>query len=176
MANTSDLEGQSLVEIAEYHNDVVDALTFFMRALLQQRNPRFLGFSSSEINDFLRSRIEETELRSSLAILAAMEAAIRVDYQLRVKQRSKDPLSREFRAIYKKRQERARFDEDLLEHWVRHHPTLSNLIRELRAALHFRHWLAHGRYWRRPAHGRFDYVSLYNLAEATFVQFPLYRN
>jgi hypothetical protein len=176
MASTSDLEGQSLVEIAEYHNDAVDALNFFLKKLYQHSDPRFLAYTHEEFNSLLLSRIEETDLRSSLAILAAMEAAIRVDYQLRVKQRSKDPLSREFRAIYKKRQNRARFDEDLLEHWVRHHPTLKNLIQELRAALHFRHWLAHGRYWRRPAHGRFDYFSLYRLAEATFVQFPLYRN
>ena len=176
MASTSGLEGQSLVEIAEYHNDAVDALTFFMRSLLLQNDPRFLGYSPSEFNDFLRSRIEETELRSSLAILAALEAAVRIDYQLRTKQRHKDALSREFRAIYKKRQERARFDEDLLEPWVRHYPSFKILARELRAALHFRHWLAHGRYWKRPTHGRFDYPSLYRLAELMLVQLPLYRN
>jgi hypothetical protein len=29
MASTVGLEGQSLTEIAEYHNDVVDAVAFF---------------------------------------------------------------------------------------------------------------------------------------------------
>jgi DNA primase large subunit len=176
MASVADLEGQSLIEIAEYHNDAVDALSFFLNSLFQQSDSRFLGYSLSEFNDFLLTRIEETELRSSLAILAALEAAVRIDYQLRVKQRQKDALSREFRAVYKKKQERARFDEDLLELWARHNPSFKVLIGELRAALHFRHWLAHGRYWMRPTHRRFDYLSLYQLAELIFGQLPLYRN
>lgn len=176
MARTSDLEGQSLAEIAEYHNDAVDSLTYFLQPLLQQKNPRFLGYTLTEFKGLLLSRIEETDLRSSLATLAAVEAALRVDFLLRVTQRRKDPLSRSFRDIYKKKGERAQFDEDLLDLWATHYPDLKRLVSELRAALHFRHWLAHGRYWERPAHGRFDYVSLYTLAELMLGNFPLYRN
>lgn len=176
MASIYDLEGQSLVEIAEYHNDTVDSLHFFLRTLYQRRDPRFLNCSLPEFNDFLSSRIEETDLRSSLAILASLEAVVRIDYQLRVKQRYKDPLSREFRDIYKIRKERVRFDEDLLEPWIRHYPLFKKLIQVLRGALHFRHWLAHGRYWRRPVHGRFDYLSLYLLAELMLSQLPFCRN
>jgi hypothetical protein len=173
MAETSDREGQSLAEIADYHNDVVDALTFFLQGLWRQNNPRFLFCSPAEFNKLLLSRIEETGLRSSLATLAAVEAALRNDYELRVTQRRKDPLSRAFREIYKRKRERIRFDEDLLDLWVQHHPGLRRLVGELRAGLHFRHWLAHGRHWERPAHGRFDYVSIYNLAELIFSSFPL---
>lgn len=77
--------------------------------------------------------------------------------------------------MYKQRQERALFDEDLLGLWAEHHPELKRYVSELRAALKFRHWLAHGRYWRRPINGRFDYFSIYLLAEA-ILSFPLYRN
>jgi hypothetical protein len=176
MARSSDPEGQTLVEIAEYRNDAVDALVFYLKSLYQVSDPRFLAYTREEFGDLLLGRIEETDLRSSLAILAALEAALRIDFQLRVKQRAKDPLSREFRAIFKVRPDRARFDEDLLDPWVRHHPSLKSLVGELRGALHFRHWLAHGRYWKRPAHGRFDYLSMYILAELIFAQFPLFHN
>jgi hypothetical protein len=176
MARTSDLEGQSLVEIAEYHNDAVDSLTLFLQPLQQEKNPRFLGYSFVEFKELLLGRIEETDLRSSLATLAAVEAALRVDYLLRVTQRGKDPLSRAFRAIYKKKGESAQFEQDILDLWTTHHPGLKKLVGELRSALHFRHWLAHGRYWERPVYGRFDYVSLYTLAELMLITFPLYRN
>jgi len=176
MARTLAPEGQSLAEIAGYHNDAVDSLSFYLRSLYQRSDLRFLAYTQIEYDELLSGRIDETELRSSLAILAAVEAAFRVDYQLRAKQRAKDPLSRDFRAIYKLRQERARFDEDLLDPWTRHYPLFRSLIGELRGALHFRHWLAHGRYWKRPVHGRFDYLSLYDLAELIFAQFPLFHN
>jgi hypothetical protein len=173
MAGASDLEGQSLAELAEYHNDAVDALTFFLQSLWREKNPRFLFYSQAEFNKLLLSRVEETGLRSCLATLARVEAALRNDYELRATRRRKDPLSRAFRVIYRTKGERVRFDEDLLDLWVQHHPDLRRHIGELRAALHFRHWLAHGRSWERPAHGRFDYVSIYNLAERVLTDFPL---
>jgi len=180
MARTSDLEGQGLAEIADYHKDAVDSLTFFLQPLWQENNPRFLGYSPSEFNELLHklllSRIEETDLRSSFATLAAVEAALRIDYRLRATQRRKDPLSRAFRVIYRAKREKVRFDEDLLDLWVEHHPDLRRLVGELRAALHFRNWLAHGRSWERPAHGRFDFVSIYNLADLMLRNFRLYGN
>jgi hypothetical protein len=176
MASTSDLEGQSLTEIAEYHNDVVDSLTFFFQQFRFQSNSRFIGYTLEEFDNLLLGRIEETDLRSSLAVLAAVEAALRIDYLLRAKMRRKDPLSKAFRAIYRKKQENARFDEDLLDLWGQYYPELKRLIGELRAALHFRHWLAHGRYWERPTHGRFDYISVYTLADILLSNFPLFQN
>jgi hypothetical protein len=176
MARTVGLVGQSLHEIADYHNDVVDSLTVFLQPSRQQDSPRFLGYSLAEFHEFLLGRIEETDLRSSLAILAAVEAALRIDYLLRATKRGKDPLSKAFRTIYREKQENARFDEDLLDLWGQYYPELKRIIGELRAALHFRHWLAHGRYWERPTHGRFDYFSVYNLADILLESFPLFRN
>jgi hypothetical protein len=91
-------------------------------------------------------------MRSTLALLAAVEAALRI---LRATQRRKEDLSKAFRTLYKKKQAHSLFDEDLLELWAKHHPELKKYVSELRAALKFRHWLAHGRYWRRPTNGRF---------------------
>ena len=172
MAGTSDRGGQSLAEIAEYHNDTVDALTFFLQALWQQGASRFHGSSPAGFRDLLHDRIEETELRSSFAILAAVEATFRNDCEFRATNRLKGELSKAFREIYRtrKKRERVRLD-DILDLWVQHDPSVKRAVGELRGALHFRHWLAHGRYWERPAHGGFDYLSIYNLAELVFA-FP----
>ena len=66
MVGTSDRGGQSLAEIAEYHNDTVDALTFFLQALWEQGASRFHGYSPTGFRDLLHDRIEETELRPPL--------------------------------------------------------------------------------------------------------------
>ena len=166
---------QELPEIAGYRNDTVDSLTYFLQPLVQQANPRFLSFSPEEFTQLLRDRVEETDLHSSFSILAAVEAALRVDYLIRATKKRKDPLSRAFRGIYKQKGEYARLDDDLLDAWSQFHPELKSLIGEFRAALHFRHWLAHGRYGAKPRNGRFDYISVYTLASFLFSNFPLHH-
>ena len=89
MARAFGFEGQSLSEIADYHNDAIDSLSFFLTTLQAKSDPRFVGYSSAEFNALLVSRVEETDLRSSLAILAALEAALRIDYLLRAQQKKR---------------------------------------------------------------------------------------
>jgi PAS domain-containing protein len=157
---------------------VVDAIAFFLQPDHQRATPRFLDCPPEEIGERLRAlrrdREEETETRSIFDLLATIEAVLRIDYQSRVNHRSKDVLSRAFRTLYQRKQERVLFDEDLLELWTKHHPELKRYISELRAALKFRHWLAHGRYWQRPTNSRFDYASIYDLAN-DISNFPLHR-
>jgi hypothetical protein len=141
MAKASDLYGQSLSEIAEYHNNVVDSLKLFFSTLTARTDLRYVGSSSAEIDVILSKRLEETELRSALAVLSSVEAALRIDYLLRSTRRKKDPLSRDFRSLYKINKERVALSEDILGLWIKHHPELRSLIGQLRSALHFRHWL-----------------------------------
>lgn len=171
MAGTSDRKGQSLAEIAEYHNDTVDALTFFLQALWEQKDPRLVGYSLAEFRDLLQNRIRETDFRSSFAILAAIEAALRNDYEFRATKRRKDALSRAFREVYRKKPKKVRFDDDLLDLWVQHYPGLRIVVGQLRGAWDFRNWLAHGRSWERPVHGKFDFFNIYTLAETLFAEF-----
>jgi hypothetical protein len=59
-------------------------------------------------------------------------------------------VTSQFREAYKKAQEekrRVRLDEEILEIWLDQENSPRNLIEEFRAALNYRHWLAHGRYW-----------------------------
>ncbi len=174
MRSDSNRELLSTDGIAKYHEDVVDSLRFFLKQLYESKNKRFVGYTLSLFEQELNKRISETDLRSSLTILSAVEATLYSDFHLRVEHRRKDALSQSFRRLKRARRTRPRFDEDILELWKLHHPELGKLVGKLRAATHFRNWLAHGRYWERPENDRFDYSSLYDLALATLQSFPLY--
>jgi hypothetical protein len=165
-------ELQNLHDLAKYHNDVCDALRAFMKPAATVGDSPFIAFTAAEIALFLNTRIEETELRSSLAILLCVEGSLRIDSQLRRRRRLKDPLSRSFRKLHKTAKRRLRL-EDILDLWALQHTSMKGVVRELRAALIFRHWLAHGRYWVRPSHTRLDYQDIYNLGLAVFQNFPL---
>jgi hypothetical protein len=94
-------------------------------------------------------------------------------YLLRCTSKLKDPLSREFRQLYKTNEERVRLDEDLLRLWAQNDPGLGPLISNLRGALKFRHWLAHGRYWEPKLGRKWDFTEVYLLASRILANFPL---
>lgn len=131
-----------------------------------------MGFPLAKFEEELIGRITETGLRTSLALLTAIEAHLRDDFQVRMHGDYNDILSRSFRELQQAHGTRVRLD-DLLDLWRRHHPYLQGLVSQLRAASHYRNWLAHGRYGERPKNDKFDYASSYDLAEATMLNFPL---
>ena len=67
---------------------------------LPDADPRFYGMTGDEIEDFFA----ELGHVAALDLMAAAEAALRLDYWTRVEERRKDPVSRQFRALYKERQ------------------------------------------------------------------------
>lgn len=176
MASRVTPSGQNpdLKEIDDHYRDLEASLRFYFNSASLFPN-RFLGYSKGDVTNELMQRLEETNLTSSLTVLASIEAAFRIDYRQRGNRKDKvrHPISRDFRDIYKKKGERASLDEDIFEAWIQHHTSERALIGEIRGAFHFRHWIAHGRYWT-PKHGRkFEYADLYALADETFNSFPL---
>jgi len=167
MANSPHIaDPLDLDEIVKYHDDVLSALYAFFRNSSRDFTARYGGHNAEEIQAFLTARLEETDLRSALILLAAVEAAFRIDYQVRCKQKLKDDLSREFRGLYKKYELRVRLEDDILEVWKKYYPGQGALIGELRGAFKFRHWLAHGRYYDPKLGRRYDYQSVFTLADA----------
>jgi hypothetical protein len=118
-------------------------------------------------------RVKETELRSSLAVLASLEAAFRIDYLRRSQKRRKGALSRAFREIYRKKGERASLEEDIFGTWLRNSDVPRWVIGRLRGAFRFRHWLAHGRYWE--PNQQYDFNSVFMLAETVSQDLQLYE-
>jgi hypothetical protein len=158
---------------AFHHQDLIDSLhSYFSQAAAFSRL-RFEGYTDAEVDGELAERIEELEKSSAMTILSAIEAAFRIDFLQRCYLRKKDALSRAFRDIYKSKGLKIAIDDDIFTAWKNYSIGGSRLIGELRGAFRYRHWLAHGRYWEPKLGRRYDYISIYELAETVLSSFPL---
>jgi hypothetical protein len=167
------VDRNTILEVAEYHNDVVASLRYFSKTSPSFVSTRYFG---RPLGDVLAVRIEETDLRSAFFVLTALEAAFRIDYLYRCQRKMKDDLSRAFRVIYRDRAENASLDEHIFETWKeRSSAPGPRLIGELRGAFNFRHYLAHGRYWEPKLGRKYDFSFMYSLADDVLNAFPLLK-
>jgi len=163
-----------LPEIVEHHQDLQASLSLYFTPASPTFTVRFTGYPTAKVVEELHVRLDEIQLTSSLAVLSSLEAAFRIDYLQRCYQRGKDPLSRAFRNIYKKKQQWASLDQDIFNNWAENSTVPRPIIGELRRVFKFRHWLAHGRYWVPKDGRRFDFNDVYTLADLTLRSFPFY--
>lgn len=151
---------------ALHHNDVEKALNLYFSPASPHYMQRFIGDSPSDVANELSRRLDELDLSSTFTVLGAVEASFRVDYLQRCYAKRKDPISRQFRQIYKKYGNKAYLDQHIFATWQELVPQSKDVIFTLRGAFRFRDWLAHGRYWRPKLGRRYDYLTVYTLAEA----------
>lgn len=161
-----------LDELHSYHKDITDSLRLYFNPSNPTFAARFVGKRPDEVKQDLASRLEESDVRSAFFVLTRLEASFTIDFAIRCKGRRRDPLSKCFREV-ERRRDRVRLDEDILEGWKRHRPEWSREIGELRGAFKFRHWLAHGRYWTPKPGGRYDFAYLHLMAEIIISGFGL---
>lgn len=155
-------EEQSLEEIANHHADVQSGIYEFFGGRSQTLLSRYADAKVDEVRD--RS-LAELNLTSSLSILSSVEAAIRLDYLRRVYGRWRDPLSRSMKALHQEKENRARLEDELIGLWREQTGVSSLLLGELIGAFKYRHWLAHGRYWTPKLGRRYDYETVYGIAQ-----------
>jgi hypothetical protein len=162
-----------LAEAALHHNDTEGALMLFFSPGSSSYPVRFAGYKPDEVRDELGDRIAELNRNTTMNLLAAVEAAFRIDYLQRCYQKKKDDVSRRFREIYKEKETRASLEDDIFEVWKNNTTGSTKLIGDLRGAFRFRHWMAHGRYWMPKFGQKYDYLSVYPLALQALTSFPL---
>jgi len=162
-------EHSSIEEVENYFVVSNDALyDFYSTSSIDMVIPaRLIGLTKDEIEKEIKEKQLMLERMCSLELLAALEARIKIDYIHRVKARFKDNLSRDFRQLHRKKQNKASLVDDLL--YLRKKNTNGNQkeINELINAIDYRNWLAHGRYWipKKAAHiNKYDYLSIKTLA------------
>ena len=136
----------------------------------------FVGMTVSEIDTYYSDKLQELDWVTCLELLAATEAALRVDFHVRVDKRLKDGLTRRFRDVrkeYEDRPHQIRLVEDILDNWRDDEPDKKTLIGDFKGALKLRHWLAHGRY-RTPKLGRtYDPMDIYQVSSTLLTSFGL---
>jgi hypothetical protein len=177
MAKRVSFSGQhlGLSGIAAHHQDLESSLTLYFSADSPNYTVRFDKYAAAKVTDELRERLREADLTSSLTVLASVEAAFRIDYLQRCYRRGKDPVSRAFRDIYKVKQWYVSLENEIFEAWTNNSSGVRPIIRELRGAFRFRHWLAHGRYLTPKWGRRYDFEDVFALADLTLRSFPFYE-
>lgn len=113
---------------------------------------RFSTMTPGEVREALREMATELDRQVVLMLVAGAEASLRTDFNDRVRQRRKDPLSRGFLRLVRDRKAKGgrgvKLDE-ILDLWGREagDPALKSAVAAMKKLLLYRHWLAHGGYW-----------------------------
>jgi hypothetical protein len=153
---------QSLEEIATHHADVQAGLFEFFAGSSQALLDRYADAKIDEARD---KSLSELDFTSSLSVLSSVEAAVRLDYLRRVYGRWRDPLSRAMKVLHRRKENRARLEDELIHLWSEQTGVRDVLLSELVGAFNYRHWLAHGRYWTPKFGRRYDYQTVYEIAQ-----------
>jgi hypothetical protein len=106
---------------------------------------RYIGLTILETQQTFRRIREELEREVVLALLASLEAELRLDFKNRIQSRKRDSISKAFRGLKKKYGDRVRLD-DILGVWKAGQQA-KDAFQKLGNFRKRRHWLAHGRYW-----------------------------
>lgn len=162
-------------EIARQHVDAENALRLYYQYSGTGMSARFVGYSREDLAVELQDRIDELDLSSSLVLLTACEAMFRVDFHRRCELKHRSDISRAFREIGRNQgQWRLSLERDILSLWREYHPEHKDVIGDLIGALNYRHWLAHGRYWKpKLARVRYDFDTLFAIAHRIASEMPL---
>ncbi len=163
----------SLDEIANYRIDVYLSLAASFRDLPPEFLRRYAELTIQELQDLQTGRLRETDLQCALTVLAAVEAAFRIDYRIRCEKKLRDPLSRKFRELYKKYELRVRLEDDILEMWKEEKQQLASLISQLKGAFKYRHYLAHGRHGFPKLGKDYDFQTVFTIADLTLTSLNL---
>lgn len=150
------------------YDEIVENYIFLKTLVEEADETRFLYMSREEIEAEKRSVIEELRADASFKLLAKFEAYIRTDYNKTIETRKKDNLSekymtrcsefiKKYKEYNKPREKvclRLPFDDILgeLKSWFEEN---NNLLHQecskIKGHLKFRHWYAHGRYFKHKS-------------------------
>ncbi len=127
----------------------------------------FHEYTYQELRKEREGSIAELDISCCLALLASVEAAFQTDYRRRCASIDKQNLSAKFREIQaSKEKSRARpsLAGNILQAWKTCDLPDAGTFSQLRGTFEYRHWLAHGRYWRFQSSRKWDLDSVYELA------------
>ena len=169
------IDYQELGEIYLYYQTSKNSLLFYRDNIITERvNDRnYTALTKDELIEAFHSHIEELEKTVSMSILSNIEAGFRIDYVIRTKKRLKDPISKKFRQLFKTKAEKVSLENEILTIWKEECPEFKGLISDFIGALKYRHWLAHGRYWRPKLGRKYDLATIYTISEKIYANLPL---
>lgn len=166
-------ENLGVLEIGNYHRDLEASLKFYFSGPPTASDDRFAGYTVAARRSELDRRLALADWSSSLLLLASVEAAFRVDYLQRSQRRGKDPVSRAFRKLHRSKGGRVSFEDEILQAWLVNEPASRAIVGELRSVFKFRHWLAHGSFWEPKIGRKYDFGTVFVIADVAMKNFRL---
>jgi hypothetical protein len=161
-----------LDKIDQYYRSIEASTHLYFSLSNPNADKLFAGMTEVEIEYELDIVSKENEHLIALNLLASVEAAFRVDYLQRCYKRKKDPLSKAFRIIYDTKGNHASLEDDIFTAWKEKSSSANSIVSDLKGAFKYRHWLAHGRYWEPKLGRKYDYFSVFTLAQQVLNSFP----
>ena len=129
---------------------------------------RFLGKSEKEVREEVLWVKKELSHLCSMCVMAYLESLFRIDSFVRVKHKCKGNITAEIKKLLKGKSSipLVRF-EDILDVWKAENMDKAELFREIKSHFMFRHWIAHGRYWKLDDNidTHFDFIDVFMLAQ-----------
>jgi hypothetical protein len=104
----------------------------------------FLGYTAKEVQKRLDDHLREAKYDASLTLLAAIEAALWLDFDYGRTRKLKDSKSKKIRESQLDHRSPI---EDIIK-LLLGGSVPKHIITALKICFNYRHWLAHGRYWR----------------------------
>jgi hypothetical protein len=151
-------------EINMTYNILTSSVNKWFKDKIYENDRCFLLEDNSEIETIRQIQLSEVEKYTAFDMIASIEAMFKIDYCIRCENKLRDDLSRDFREIYKIAAQRVSLQKDILTIWLKYNPG-NSLLKELNTIFQYRHWIAHGRYWRfnTQISRKYDFKYLYTL-------------
>jgi len=111
----------------------------------------FYGMTPREVDQEAQNLRSELEKHVSLMLTASFEAVLRVDLATRIQKSLRDESSRKLREKFGRCVFRAIRLEALIDAWRQLRFGQAHVFGKFKQLILFRHWLAHGRYWRQTS-------------------------
>ena len=171
-------ENQELSEIFTYYSTSLESLKYYRKGITSNDvvDSNYIGYTNQELMKSFENYISELEKNISFSILSALEATFKIDYIIRTSKKHKDDLSRKLRELYKIKENNVSLEQDILTIWKQEYPGFKSIISEYIGALNYRHWLAHGRYWRPKLGREYDLSTITTIVNRVYANLPLYQS
>ena len=167
-------QNKSIEDILEWYRVTRNSLDENEKLIVSNQNStiqQFIGLTQQEVEEYFEYAKDELEKLVCLDLLSAIEAALKVDYTIRVEKKKKEDISKFFRNDYKKNKGKISLDGTVLFAWKTFYPEYRHKIGEYRGLLGYRNWLAHGRLWEEKT--RLDVDMVYQVCDNMISVLPL---
>ena len=145
-----------------YRNELIDSINNSKPV-----QERFTALTIAELREYFDESEMELEHLCAFNIISATEALLRIDFYKKVYQKRRSEVARAFREIHKKGNEIS-LERDILDTWKSIVVECKNDVSDLMGLMRYRHWLAHGRYWKPKLGMRYDVLVSYTISKRIF--------